>query len=190
MEKLQIWRRKQKITQMELAEYIGVYYKTLSKWELEYNVPPPKVCDLIDLLLTFQTLKEARENIPLCEEDDCYYFSLGEGKCYAHMYPTQKDKTNLGKKYKTVNSYKKSPEVDKKTLSDRLKTLRIENGHSIEVIAHEFGVTADTVKAWEAGTVTPSYIMLIDMGGFYNVQTRYLEHGKCRFAGVKNREEV
>lgn len=61
-----------------------------------------------------------------------------------------------------------------KTISERIRFLRLDMGLSQTKLAKELGVSQDTVSLWERGKSYPDAEMIIKLARFFNVPSDYI----------------
>ena len=59
-------------------------------------------------------------------------------------------------------------------VSDRIKTLREQNGLTQTALAKQLGITRSSVNAWEMGISVPSTQYIVELSQVFGVSTDYL----------------
>ena len=59
-------------------------------------------------------------------------------------------------------------------MGQRIRELRLENGLSQQQLAHEIGVTQNTISQYEKGTAKTSIDVLIKLASVFNASTDYI----------------
>jgi transcriptional regulator with XRE-family HTH domain len=160
-------RTEKEFTQKELGKAVGVSAATVNAWECNHAIPtPPKAKKLAEALGVDIDVIEGV--ISRCTVDGCAIKVEKQGLCKRHYYMEYTCKVRS----KITHEMQTAP-----TMGDRLRLLRMSRALSPDIFALQFGVTVDTLNAWESNYIKPSMYMLMDIAQYFSVGTRFIERG-------------
>ena len=156
-------RKEKGFSMQEVASEMSITLNTLYKWENSLTRPSSrKVACLANIYGVDK--EQIEDSIPHCIFPGCNKKEHQGGYCSWHY----------NNKYRTI----KIDHIENaSTLGDRLRLLREDKELSIEYVAKTFGVTTNTIEAWECNSVKPTLPMIVDVGSYYGVGTRLIERG-------------
>jgi transcriptional regulator with XRE-family HTH domain len=160
-------RKEKGISQKSLSEQVGVNLATIGKWENNLVRPAPqKIKKLAKILEVDKEVIE--ESIPACTYTGCDKKEHQYGLCSFHYNKRYRDLVRP----LITDEMKAAP-----TMGDRLRLLREYRGMNPDICALQFGVTIETIAAWEKNYIKPTLYMQLDLAHYYSVGTRFLERG-------------
>ena len=144
-EKLKILRKKQGLTQQEVAEFLEMTQPVYQKWESGNRKP-------------------SYENLSMlaCIFDVSLDYLLSE---YSEISK---------ERYLKFLKKRKKEEEKKNLFSVRLKELRLQHGFSQEELAEQIGIKRNYYSDWENGKCKPNYEKLEKIADFFGVSLDWL----------------
>jgi transcriptional regulator with XRE-family HTH domain len=152
------------LTLNQLAQKIGVHSSSISKWE--NGKAAPSEMRLRRIASVFETDFDSLSTLFAC---------CAIKGCMSHVHDSDFCKSHYDKY--GIRLLNKGDVDALPDMGKRLRFLREKNSISLEQFARSFGVTNETVEAWEENYIKPSLCMLVDISARFKIGTRWLERG-------------
>lgn len=172
-------RKEKKLSMKDIASQIGVNTTTIGKWER--GISAPSDVKMVRLAEILEVDIEIIDDIwPRCAIKGCNNIRHFTELCAFHA----------SRRVTITDNVMSEQLKNAQTLGERLRILRTEKSIPPPFIAKTFGVTLDTLCAWEEDTLKPTLMTTLDFAQYYKVTTRFLEKGKWEESRDKERDEI